>query len=83
MTWGGDTLADAAPLERLRAAMENIASLTGVKVPAVAVRLPEPSPRTPSARALTDRQSRPYPLAGQPCPHDPSHPATAAARLAG
>lgn len=86
ITWGGDTLADAAPLERLRAAMENIASLTGVKVPAVAVRLPEvktPSPRPPSARALTDRQSRPYPLAGHPCPHDPSHPATAAARLAG
>ncbi|NCA72197.1 MAG: tRNA-guanine transglycosylase [Sphingobacteriia bacterium] len=31
--WGGETLADASPLERLRAAIENIASLTGAKVP--------------------------------------------------
>lgn len=53
ITWGGGTLTCRCRTAGALACRdrENIASLTGIKVPAVAVRLPESSPRLPSVRA--------------------------------
>jgi hypothetical protein len=55
ITWGGATLPDAAPLERLRATLSNIASITGATVPAAPL---ASSARAPLPRASATKKGR-------------------------
>ena len=55
ITWGGATLPDAAPLERLRATLSNIASITGATVPAAPM---ASSARAPLPRASATKKGR-------------------------